>query len=259
MKEIQMYTHFFKDYPFVESNWYKALSNNPEITTPKSEIIKKNNKKFVNLDDKISIGEYDSYIHISSNKEADFVGINHYRRYPYFLNQHKVLDSKVFFEPNEENLKFLTSQDQKNAALDLLKTFEVILSRPIHLSYNVEEQWKMAHSIQAFDIMREELTKTELSESLGYFDHNNLHIFAYHLITKWEILKEFTDFYIKFINKLVGREDFLTILNSDIETHPRFINKRLLSFIGERLVPLWVFHKRLKSAHIPCIVTEKDA
>lgn len=259
MKEIQMYTHFFKNYPFIESNWYKPLSNNHEVTNPKSEIIEKNNNKFINLHDQFSIGEYDSFIHISLNKEANFVGINHYRRYPYFLHQHKILDSKIFLEPNEENLKFLTSQDQKNAALDLLKTFEIIHYRPILLQYNVEEQWKIFHSIETFDIMLEELSKTELSNSLGYFNHNNFHIFASPFITRWEILKEFTDFYIKFINKLLDRQDFLKILNSNIETHQRFINKRLLSFIGERLVPLWTFNKRLKTGYIPCIVTEKDA
>ena len=254
-----MYTHFFKDYAFIESDWYKALSNNPKITTPKSEIIKKNNKNFINLDNEFSIGEYDSFIHVSLNKEADFVGVNHYRRYPCFLNQHKILDSRIFLEPNEENLKFLNSQNQKNAALDLLKTFEIIHYRPILLGYNVEEQWKMFHSIEAFDIMHKELTKTELNDSLGYFNHNNFHIFASPFITKWEILKEFTDFYISFINKLLERQDFLKILNSNTETHSRFINKRLLSFIGERIIPLWSFHKRLKSISIPCIVTEKDA
>ena len=254
-----MYTHFHKDYAFIESDWYKALSNDPKITTPKSEIIEKNNKKFINLDHEFTIGEYDSFIHVSLNKEANFVGVNHYRRYPYFLNQHKILDSRIFLEPNEENLKFLNSEDQKNAALDLLKTFEIINYRPILLADNVEEQWKIFHSIEAFNIMYKELTKTELNDSLGYFNHNNFHVFSSPFITKWEILKEFTDFYISFINKLLERQDFLKILNSNIETHPRFINKRLLSFIGERLIPLWAFHKRLKSIYIPCVVIEKDA
>lgn len=250
-----MYTHFYKDYPFVESDWHTPLSNEENVKYPKCKIIPKHK----NLNPSLSIGEYDSFIYVAQNpKESKYVGINHYRRYPDFLN-HNYYQAYVsrYMPPIESTFKYLTSNEQKEMALNLLNNCDII-----HYSYkvlpeNYVEQWCPEHPKKAFDILLEELSIKGYGKSIDFFYNSNQHIWGSPFITKWETLKEYVEFYLNIINSLLLRNDFVELTNDPVER--RYSNKRLLCFIGERLIPFWSYHNKLNSLFVPFVGTEPDA
>jgi len=62
------------------------------------------------------LGPFESNIHASLSKEAEYVGVTTYRRYPLFVNQHRCPQSKIHLDPTENNLSFLVSSEQELAA-----------------------------------------------------------------------------------------------------------------------------------------------
>ena len=203
------------------------------------------------------MGAFESNIHASLNKEAEYVGVTTYQRYPLFVNQHKCPYSKIHLDPTEINLSFFVGKEQEQAALDMLRTYEVIQFRPAVLAMNYREQWGCFSNPKAFDIFIEELCDTELASSVSFFDYSNAHVWATLMIAKWELFAEFTYFYMALLKKLVSRDDFVELLTKDEGN--RWADFRIPGFLTERLVPLWVFHKRLKSGFVPMVTTEKDA
>jgi len=255
MKDILMYTHFYKDYAFLESDWHTPLANEKNVSNPKCKIIEKHK----NLNPSLPIGEYDSFVHIAkNNKEAKYVGVNHYRRYPDFLNHndHPCYVSR-YMPPTQLTFQYLTSNDQKETALNLLSHCDVIHYTYKTLPENYIQQWAQDHPTKAFDILIEELSKKGYKESVDFFYKSNQHIWGSPLITKWEIFKEYVDFYLEIINSLLERSDFVQLTYDPIER--RYSNKRLLSFIGERLIPFWSYHKKLNPLFVPFVGTEPDA
>ncbi len=256
-KAILIYSHFHKNYPYVESKWYQPTSHTGSFQTPRCRLIEMPKDGPLAVPEGIRLDQFESCIHASLSKEAEYVGVTTYRRYPLFVNQHKHPNPKYLMDPTESNLSFLVGKEQEQAALDMLKTYEVIQFRPYVLAENYREQWGCFHNPKAFDIFIEELGDTELAASVSFFDHSNAHVWGPLMIAKWELVAEFTHFYMALVKRLVSRDDFAELLTKGEDK--RWANFRIPGFLGERLVPLWVFHKRLKSGFVPTVVTEKDA
>jgi hypothetical protein len=253
MKDLKIYTHFYKDYNFKYNNLYFPVTNEPDaVTFPKCESIPKYIKK-----SNIILGEYDTYIYLAARKNSDYVGVNHYRRYPDFLKYGLDYNgAKILMDEKEETLKYLCSDRQKEMALSILEKYDVIHYNPVNLGISIVEQWNKYHIPEIFEILLDEILKTNFRNYISYFyDPSKSHIFASPFITKWENLKDFIIFYKYLINNLFKRNDFINFLETNGKSE-RFNNKRVLAFFGERLIPFWCYSANLKEAFVPMVTTE---
>ena len=239
MKDILLHIHTHK--PLVEEacEWQPVLSN---VAVEGAELVPPA-MPGVRLD------EFDSFARVAARREAVHVGICQYRRRPLFSNQHHVKIPKIYAGENPENLQLLKMHSQADAALEILKSHDVIQYRPVILEVNVREQWSMYNDPKAWSLFTGVLAGLGMGSSLGWYETTNAHVWASLMVCRHEILAEFTHVALNVVRILMNDSDFRELM-----ADPK--NERVPALLLERMVPFWVFHRRLKSAHVPCICLE---
>lgn len=239
MRDILLYVHTHKPIPGQLGEWQLGLSC---LDVPGVGLIPP-------AVPGVRMDEFDSFAHVARCRDAVYVGVCHYRRRPLFSNQHHLIHGKVFASPNQENMEPLNSKFQADAALNILKSYDVIQYRPNTLELNIREQWDIFYPPEAFSLFTEVLASLGMGSSLGFYEHNNAHVWASLMICRHELFSEFTHVALNVIRILMNSQDFKKIMSDQK-------NERIPPLLIERLVPFWVFHKRLKSAYVPCVCLE---
>lgn len=239
MKEIQLNIHTHKNLYLNPCSWFKAFST----------IDVENSEKIPQAIPGVRLDEFDSFA-ATRYTDSKYVGVCHYRRRPLFFQSEKWSDPKIFIEPTNENLESICSEKQRESALTILESHEVIQYRPCYLRINYREQFEFFTPVKAWDIMIEVLSDLGMADSLGFYKISNAHVWATLLVAKKEIFNSYADFAINVAKLLSERDDMRKLLEE---------NNRLIPLLLERLTPFWVFHNRLKSAFVPMLVLESDA
>ena len=239
MKDILLYVHTHKPLADRPGDWQPVLANRevPGATLVPPAM------PGVRLD------EFDSFAHVARNRDAVHVGVCQYRRRPVFTTQHRVKPAKIYPGPVEDNAPMLTDPRQADAALDILKSHDVIQYRPFTLEVNYLEQWGIFGPPAAFRLFTDVLAGLGMGSSLGFYEHSNAHVWASLMVCRHEIFAEFTHVALNVIRILMNDSDFRELMSD-----PK--HERVPALLLERLAPFWVFHKRLKSAHVPCVCLE---
>ena len=239
MRDILLYVHTHKPLADRPGDWQPVLSNRevPGATLVPPAI------PGVRLD------EFDSFAHVAGNRDAVHVGVCQYRRRPLLAAQHQVVDYKAYAGPAEEIGPHLAGSAHADAALDILKSHDVIQYRPCMIGLNIREQWERYHVPAAFRLFTDVLAGLGMGSSLGFYEHSNAHVWASLMVCRHEIFAEFTRTALNVVRVLMDDSDFRNLV-----TDPA--NGRVPALLLERLVPFWVFHRRLRSAFVPCIKLE---
>lgn len=173
------------------------------------------------------------------NLKADYIGINHYRRYFSKEKYH-------FFGEADKNMIFNQKDFEK-----ILKDYPVIL--PVQRNYFIEtryEQYKNAHNIEDLSKARK-IIEQYYPEYIPAFDKSINK-------TKGHILNMFVmqcDLYCQYCEWLF---DVLFKLEKeiDIKTYTGY-QLRVMGYIAERLLDVWILHKNIKYKDISYVVLEK--
>lgn len=239
MKDLLLYIHTHKPFPSAPCDWQKTVST----------VDVDGAQKIPQAMPGTRLDEFDA-IRFAASSDATYVGVCHYRRRPFLNNQVYCTDSRFYIEPTEENIKFLTTEEHRQAALDILDSHDVIQYRPFMLDMAYRHQFSLFTPVAAWDIMLEVLAQLGLSESLGFYRVSNAHVWCSLFIAKRELVADFIGFALNVARLLGERTDYNALLNQ---------NPRLTALLLERLTPLYVFHRRLRSAYVPMVCLEKTA
>ena len=184
------------------------------------------------------------------DEDAEYVGVTTYRRYPVFLDQHRITQPKLFAEPKQDILDYLASPDQRDAALRLLASHDVIQFRPWYLSYCNQEQFCLYLPAEAWEILMGVLDHLGMGASLGDCETNNAHVWCNLFIARRDVFCRYAEFVFRAAAMLVSDGRFRAMAEA---------NKRLLPMCLERIAPLYALHYRLRSAFVPLLTLEEGA
>jgi len=249
LRDLQVYVHTHRPFPFQPSNWLKLVSYERAPDLPGAHKIP-DQMPGVRL-------TWGNSLLALAQEEAEASGLFGYRRYALFHNQHRCPHHKLHMEPSAENLDFLGSDLQAEAALDILKSHDFIQYRPYALDMNVREQFAHFSPPKVWDIMVEEIKAVGMGESLGYYETNNQHVWSFLVLARKQVIRDLTAFARDFIARMERRDD----LRGYVETgsvSAQGTRHDIHTVYLEYLIPLWVFHNRLRSAYVPLVILEKD-
>lgn len=236
MKDIQLNIHTHKNLYINPSSWSNAFST----------IDVENAEKIPQAIPGVRLDEFDSFA-ATRHTDAKYVGVCHYRRRPLFCSPERWADPKIFIEPTKENLEFIYSEKQRESALEILESHDVIQYRPCYLKINYREQFEFFTPVKAWDIMIELLSDLGMKNSLGFYKFSNAHVWATLFVSKKETFNSYADFAINVAKLLSERDDMKEIIKE---------NNRIIALLLERLTPFWIFHNKLKSAFVPMLTLE---
>ena len=248
MRDLQVYVHAHRPFPFQPSNWLKLVSNACD-DVPGAE-------KLADRMPGVPLQSWNSFLALA-DADAENVGLLSYRRYPLFTAQHRCVHYKIHMDPTPETMRYLASDEQAAAALALLDSHDVIQFRPYILNMNVREQFACYSPPALWDLMLEELEGMGLGESLGYFEANNAHVWNALLVAKRGVVAECAEFVAELCRRLQDREAYRRIATEKFVS-PNGVRHNMIEVAPEYAIPLWVFHKRLRSAYVPLVALDKN-
>ena len=163
---------------------------------------------------------------IWKNVDADYIGLEHYRRY--------------FCRKNIFKAVVLT----KKKIIKILNKYDVILPRKGDLKQSVYEDYSQMHFASDLDICRA-IIELEFPEFLGDFDAvMNMHcISACNMFIMSEVLmSEYCQWLFKI---LFAAEQQIDLTGRNV------YQSRVFGFLSERLFNVWLHHKQLKVYYAP--------
>lgn len=191
----------------------------------------------------IYLNELTALYWIWKNTDHYYIGLNHYRRF--------------FSEYPEESFSY-NKIISKERLLDLLKDNDIILGEEVNpISFNQYDLIEMTClrrlSKICHNILRKHLIKSQ-PEYIDYFDFtfDYLPVYKCHLlITKREILNKYCEFLFSFIIDVT--KEFLSVIKIEKLT---FNQKRVISYLGERMLNVWLTKQNLKIKELPVLFNE---
>lgn len=185
-----------------------------------------------------------------SFKENDYWGLCHYRRYfsiPFsnpFISKSKALTKT----PSQENIDKLLNEKLKNYILKTLETNDVIVQKPKFaykrkgITLNIEDHYCKDHHAQDWYKMKEVVHTLypEYDNSMKTFCNMKMMSFANMMIAKPAVWDE----YLNWIFPIMFE------LNEKIPYHQDPYQSRVLGFISERLLNLFLLHKSYKTSYM---------
>ena len=239
MKDLMLFVHTHVDKYPTASAWHRTIST----------VDVKGAEQIPPAMPGTRLDEFDG-IRFAASADATHVGVCHYRRRPLFMQQELCHHPRIHMEPTPSNLAMLESSTQRKAALEILQSHDCIQYRPFVLSMGYRQQFALYTPVEAWDILLDVLSRLGLGESLGFYRHSNAHVWCSLLIAKREVVADFSAFALNVAAILAQDPAYAALLAK---------TPRLTALVLERLVPLWVFHHRLKSAYVPMVILEKEA
>lgn len=200
---------------------------------------------------------------IWKNTRSDIVGSCHYRRY--FTTSLNVLEYKLkrlLYYPTglwrkrygliyTKNLNFWKSKFiSKDEVSELLKSFDAILPTRRKFKYTVKEHYRRYHDINDLEII-EKILKCDYPEYLPSYESimADNRLFANNMfILKWELFDELMTWLFEVLFKYEEEVDL-----SDYSDY----QERIFGFLSERLITLWVYHKKLNYKELHLVYFKK--
>lgn len=231
-KDIQIYVVIHKPFQVKKDSLYSPICvgenyENPQFLSEKTG----ENISYLNA----KINECTALYWIWKHSKADYIGLNHYRRYFYndgVLNFSNILNKETIYE--------------------LLKHYDLIMPQilPIY-SQTVEEQIKTSINEEIFEkalyIIREMLHKKqpEYMEAFETVMRGHCFYACNMFVARREILNEYCEWLFSF---LIEAAELLDITGYDS------YSKRAMGFFAERMWTVWLMKQNLKIKELPYMV-----
>ena len=180
-------------------------------------------------------------------QRSDIVGLCHYRRFFWLNNIPRRICRKTFSSIAECE----TLLDTKNVdAIFANQKYDIILPRPYAFSGgDIKSQFIEAHGETAFSLMIDAIQKNypQYTKSIDMVFSRRFEYFANMMITTKAIFDKYSEWLFKILQDIEEQVDL-----ADKK------NLRLLGYISERLLNLYVIHNNLKIKEVPQIFIDKD-
>ncbi len=200
---------------------------------------------------------------IWKNTKTDIVGSCHYRRYyttSKFPLSHK-LKMLIYYTVGllKKRRGLIYTQNQKywkskiisnNEVIEIFKSFEAILPVRKEFKYSVEEHYRRYHNIEDLHRIEAILNKLypEYIESFKTVLAGNTMFANNMFILKWERFDELMEWLFSILFKFeeeINLEDY------------KNYQERILGFLSERLITVWIHHNKIKYRELSLIYFKK--
>ena len=178
-------------------------------------------------------------------KKMDYWGIVHYRRY-FCVNSllGKIFNKKVYnYSESGKDLDAVLNTKLENEIINDLQNYDVILPKPMHtykkrgITKSINQHYIEDHSAFDWDVTLSVIKEKypAYQNSFPFFEGSKMSFFNM-MITSWKIW----DLYLSWLF------DILFEVDKQIPKSDDPYQRRVMGFISERLINLFVYHNKLK-------------
>ena len=180
-----------------------------------------------------------------NDKQSDVVGLCHYRRFLWINETGRRICRKNFTTLNDTVNNYLDTCQLENT----LKSHDIILPRPYAFSKDsIKSQFISYHGQSNYDLMINSIRElypeymVTVESAFGF----RFEYFANLMIARKDIFDDYSKWLFAILQNIEN--------NIDLNNQQ---NLRLLGYIGERLLNLYVIHNKLRIKEVPLIVISK--
>lgn len=176
---------------------------------------------------------------------VSYIGLNHYRRY-FLFNSPKILNSSVVSKSMEDIIK---NPPEIVGIDEIFSRYDIILPKPLVSQYPLEIQYRVCHIPNDIEILKTTITKLypEYQEAYNKVMIDGYKFSPYNMfLTRYEIFED----YCKWLF------DILFEVERQIKISAYPDQARVLGYMGERLLNIYVVHNHLKVKYLPIIKIE---
>lgn len=183
----------------------------------------------------------------------EYVGFCHYRRYFTFF-PYQAPDTHyppfIMAPTNEDNLRYLSSDEQKAKMLSLLDTYDFIVPRPIMYAETMAQAFINAHGEPLWESFLD-ACRTEFGYDTSYFEHETRFYCCNMFVTHYEKFRDYLQSLFRVIDAVYS--DF-----GDLEDMPdvRYQPHRYPAYIAERYLGFYLFKTTQTAFETPMIWLE---
>lgn len=189
--------------------------------------------------------------------KTDAWGLCHYRRY-FTLDKRKLLfikKSRVYYALTQQNVDAVINQQLYNTMQELLLNHDVILQRPVwahkkgRKKYGIKEAYGLAHDSNDWNVTINILLEKypEYANSVTAFEQQQKMSYYNMMIARWAIWDEYLGWIFDILFEVKKR---VTVSNDAYQS-------RVFGFLAERLLNLFVFHRKLNAGYLTIALFEK--
>lgn len=274
MNDILFLSHFHKEFPFnFKSSWLKASyagGKAPFAWAPPFP------GEWINTTQNPSIHEYQHYYrgveendflramgqqateyYLWKHGNADYIGVGSYRRYLLILGHDDAQLApvvKLGMPATLESAEFLSSEEQKNAALKLLETYDVITNKQTPIGISVEEQYLQSQPKHYWDLFLEAINELmpDYRQHMNWFKGNQINFETSYIMRK--------QMFRKYVSELFEIYEYIWQRCDSVyptqQTTSEIYPWRYPGFLGERFFPFFIHANALNAIHVPLVMLE---
>lgn len=183
-------------------------------------------------------------------QDTEYIGLYHYRRFFSFKfvdYMHGLSGKKVTVKVKDWSSNKVTDTEIRR----ILKHNDIILAQPEQFSMSIAEQYISCHSSADLEVARKVISEL-FPEYLRSFDHimnNTCRLSECNMfITRWNIF----DNYCNWLFNIMSHAEQNMVISDDP------YQRRVFGFLAERLLNVYCYHNRLKTAYRPiCMVVSQ--
>lgn len=271
MNDILMVSHFHKDFPFNhKSSWLKAAFAggkypygwNPPgdgnwINTTEIQSIHQYMHYYIGChEDEFlrAMGQQASEYYLWKYGQADYIGCTTYRRYLKFDDGLEPNVIKVGMAPTIQSANYLSSDQQRDAALTLLQTHDIITNRLTPLPCSVIDQYLQSQPPEYINLFLEgiEQLMPDYRSKMNWW-HGNQASFETCYVMRKQLFK-------KYVSELFELLEYVWI--NAKTAYPRMpttsepLPWRYPGFLGERFLPFFIHANDAKVFRVPLVILE---
>jgi len=168
----------------------------------------------------------------------EYIGLSHYRHF-FALSESftgfPIIQKDII--PNMNNYE--------NIILEIFNKYDIILTKPALYNFNLKVQFELRHNISDYLCMKEILHEKypEYDDSWTFFFENNNIVSWYCMfISKYNFFNEYFDWLFPLLFEAEKR--------IDVSKYDSY-QKRVIAFLAERLLNVYVYHNKLKVCYEP--------
>lgn len=252
MPPVKIYSVYYKHYPlYPQVPFIIPIQAGVEETEVHLEMIGDNTGDNISARNAI-YSELTALYWIIKNakRDTDAFGLNHYRRY-LIHDQYKLFftkRSRYYAKASQKSINTLVTPALEQLYEQLLSENDVILPRSDFAlkqhgtAYTIETAYQRVHIKKDWDItMKIVLEKyPEYAASVKALSRQTKMVFNNIMIAPWSIWDEYAGWLF----------DILFEVEKQIDLPKHGYQKRVMGFLAERLLNLFIIHKDLKTAHL---------
>jgi hypothetical protein len=201
-----------------------------------------------------AMGQQASEYYLWKYGQGDFIGCTTYRRYLKFDDGLSPNVVKIAMAPTQESTNYLSSDEQRNAALTMLQTHDIITNRLTPLPCSVIDQYLQSQPKEYIDLFLDGIRELmpDYRNKMDWWNGNEASFETCYVMRK-QMFK-------KYVSELFELLEYVWINAKTayprVQTTSEPLPWRYPGFLGERFLPFFIHANDLNAFRVPLVILE---